>query len=92
MNLKHTTHGRTYILTDENLAVGDEVFCIARGEYYDRGRNSFWALSDYDLGEAESVFPEDPAVITGFNRTGGLIRTTHGYSHAGTYYKIKEII
>jgi hypothetical protein len=87
MLIEHVYKGVRYTLSNENLAVGNEVFPIAWGRQTKEG----WILHNLDYRKLTSSFPDEPHTITSIEKVSPvetIIRTHHGYSPAESYYKI----
>lgn len=84
-------NGTRYTLSNEGLAVGDEVYPIARGRSLEDGG---WILHEFDYSESCSGFPDEPHVIVDLDYSTYKpyqIRTDHGYGPIELYYKIIKI-
>lgn len=81
MKVEHFIGDFRYLLTNENLQVGDEVFSLIGGRFVD-GEMHYHGIH----------FPEDfedPATIEKITKE--YIYTNHGYSHPPRYFKIIKI-
>ena len=77
-----------YTLSNENLAVGDKVYPIARGRCLDDGG---WIFHEISFGNAWTGFPDEPHTILDLQYSKykpEQVRTDFGYSPIECYYKI----
>ena len=84
-------NGTRYTLSNEGLAVGDEVYPIARGRSLEDGG---WILHEFDYSESCSGFPDEPHVIVDLDYSTYKpyqIRTDHGYGPIEQYFKIIKV-
>ena len=72
-----------YILCNENLKIGDNVFPIIGGRY-ENGEMLFHSI-DFPINF------NDPHIITENKPDSEYIRTDKGYSHKPRYFKIIKI-
>lgn len=89
MKVEKVYNGIRYTLSNENLAVGDKVYPIARGRCLDDGS---WILHEINFGNAWTGFPEEPHTILDLKYSADYkpyeVRTDMGYSPIECYYKI----
>lgn len=81
MKVEHYIDGCRFILSNENLQIGDKVFPLIGGRFVD-GEMFFHSID----------FPEDfsePHTITSISKE--YIYTSHGYSHPPRYFKIIKV-
>lgn len=90
MNIMHKHKGVDYVLTNDNLQVGDKVYPIGWGCAASTGYIHF----KFDFSPSMSGFPSEPHIIEDRHymnhRVGDPeeIRTNHGYGPSQQYYKI----
>ena len=90
MKIQHKHKGVDYILTNENLQVGDKVYPIGWGCAAESGYIHY----KFEWKSSMSGFPNEPHIIEDrhyMNHKEGdpyEIRTNHGYGPSQQYYKI----
>jgi len=89
MIIQHTYKGIDYILSNENLKVGDRVFPISRGRTW----NDKHIHYEYDFRDFMCGFPDEPHIILDLNYSKNYkpyeIHTDHGFGPVEMYYKIE---
>lgn len=88
MIIQHTYKEIDYILSNENLKVGDAVFPISRGRTWNNTHIHF----EYDFRDFMCGFPDEPHLILDLhyskNDKAYEVHTDHGFGPVEMYYKI----
>jgi len=88
MIIQHTHNDIDYILSNENLKVGDRVCPISRGRTYGDKHIHF----EYDFRNFMCGFPDEPHIIQDLhyskNDKAYQVHTSHGFGPIEMYYKI----
>ena len=77
-----------YVLSNDNLKVGDKVYCIGRGRVVN---NNELIFHEFDFRNFISGFPDDPDIIENLNYSEYKpyeVKTDKGWSPKESYFKI----
>lgn len=92
MIVSHTYNNKIYVLSNDDLKVGDEVYPISNGISDDK--TFTYKHKEFDFREHMSGFPNEPHIIKDLKYSHYKpyeIHTSYGYGPVEKYFKIISI-